>query len=170
MNMDNKMMSKPKKRWSAWDTVILLLVLLAVAGLVYRVVYEAHKEAETQPTMYRVYFEVLETHKDVLAEVKGFDAVYLCENNTRLGYVGVYQDKETGEYTPAITTAPAVGATGSNRVTATGILVCNNATLASGGGLRIGESGRYLTPGSVLEVRTDRAVLTVRVTSIREHN
>ena len=168
--MDNHIMHKPKKRWSAMDTVILLLVLVAVAGLVYRVVYAARKDAEADPTMYRVYFEVLETHENVLAEVEGFDAVYLYENDTRLGYIGVYQDTATGEYTAALNTTPAEGATGSDRVTATGILVCNNATPASGGGLRIGDSGRYLTPGSVLEVRTDRALMTIRITSIREHS
>ena len=167
--MDHKMMNKQKKRWSAMDTVILLLVLVAVAGLIYRVVYAARKDAEAEPTLYRVYLEVMETHETVLAEVEGFDAVYLCENGARLGYIGVYQDTATGEYTAALNTTPAEGATGNDRVTATGILVCNNAAPASGGGLRIGDSGRYLTPGSVLEVRTDRALMTIRITSVREH-
>ena len=167
--MDHKITSKTKKRWSAMDTVILLLVLVAVAGLIYRVVYAARKDAEANPVMYRVYFEVMETHKDVLAEVEGFDAVYLCENDIRLGYIGVYRDTETGEYTAALTTTPAVGATGSSRVTASGILICGNATRTSDGGLIVGDSGRYLTPGSVLEVRTDRALMTIRITAIREH-
>lgn len=165
--MDNKMVSKPKKRWTAMDTVVLLLVLVAVAGLVYRVVYAARKDMEAEPAPYRVYFEVLETHKDVLAEVRGFDAVYLYEDDICLGYVGVYQDLATGEYTPALTVSPGEE---MNHVTATGILVCNDATIAPGGGLRVGDSGRYLTPGSVLEVRTDRAILTIRITSIREHS
>ena len=101
--MDHKMIQKQKKRWSVMDTVILLLVLMAVAGLIYRVVYAARKDVEADPTLYRVYFEVLETHEKVLAEVEGFDAVYLCENGTRLGYIGVYQDTATGEYTAALT-------------------------------------------------------------------
>ena len=159
---------KQKRRWSAMDTLILLLILVAVAGLVYRVVYAARKEAEADPTLYRVYFEVLETHEDVLAEVRGFDAVYLYENDVCLGYIGVYQDTATGEYTVALTPTPVSG--GDDRVTASGCMVCTNATLSSGGGLRIGESGRVLIPGSVLEVRTDRAFLTVRITSIREHS
>ncbi|MBR6782284.1 MAG: hypothetical protein IKM33_03705 [Clostridia bacterium] len=165
--MENKIVSKPKKRWTAMDTVVVLLVLVAVAGLVYRVIYAARKDLAAESTPYRVYFEVLETHKDVLAEVKGFDAVYLCEDEIRLGYIGVYQDKATGEYTPALTVSPAEE---MNHVTATGILVCNNATPAPGGGLRVEDSGRYLTPGGVLEVRTDRAILTIRITSIREHS
>ena len=168
--MENNTIKKQKKRWSAMDTVILLLVLVAVAGVVYRVVYAVRKDAEADPTLYRVYFEVMETHEDVLAEVKGFDAVYLCENDARLGYIGVYQDTATGEQTPALNITSAVGAAGSDRVTATGILICGDASPASGGGLRVGDSGRYLTPGSVLEVRTDRALLTIRITSIREHS
>ncbi len=168
--MKNTHTDKQKRRWSAVDTLVLLLILAAVAGLVYRVVYAAKQEAETDPVMYRVYFEVQETHEDVLAEVKGFDAVYLYENDVRLGYIGVYQDTATGEYTVALTPAPAAGASGDDRVTATGCLVCTGGTLAAGGGLRIGESGRVLVPGSVLEVRTDRAFLTLRVTSIREHS
>ena len=164
--MENKMVRRPKKRWTAIDTVVVLLVLVAVAGLVYRVIYSARKDMKAESTPYRVYFEVLETHKDVLAEVKGFDAVYLYEDGIRLGHIGVYQDKTTGEYTPALTVSPGEE---MNHVTATGILVCNDATLAPGGGLRVGDSGRYLTPGSVLEVRTDRAILTIRITSIREH-
>ena len=164
--MENKMVSKPKKRWTVIDTVVVLLVLVAVAGLVYRVIYSARKDAEVETTPYRVYFEVLETHKSVLDEVKGFDAVYLYEDDIRLGYIGVYQDQTTGEYTPALTVSPGEE---MDHVTATGILVCNNATLAPGGGLRVEDSGRYLTPGSVVEVRTDRAILTVRITSIREH-
>lgn len=164
--MENKLVSKPKKRWTVIDTVVVLLVLIAVAGLVYRVIYTAHKDMQEEPTPYRVYFEVLETHKDVLAEVKGFDAVYSYEDDIRLGYVGVYQDQTTGEYTPALTAFPGEE---ENHVTATGIMVCNNATLAPGGGLRVEDSGRYLTPGSVVEVRTDRAILTIRITSISEH-
>lgn len=167
--MKNTHADKQKRRWSAVDTVILLLILVAVAGLVYRVIYAARQEATADPVMYRVYFEVLETHEDVLAEVQGFDAVYLYENDVRLGYIGVYRDTATGEYTVALTPTPAPGATGDDRVTASGCMVCTDATPASGGGLRIGESGRILIPGSVLEVRTDRAFLTVRVTSIREH-
>ena len=41
--MENNTIKKQKKRWSAMDTVILLLVLVAVAGLVYRVVYATRK-------------------------------------------------------------------------------------------------------------------------------
>ncbi len=165
----DKLTDKQKKRWSAVDTVILLLIVVAVAGLVYRVIYAARKDAEADPAMYRVYFEVLETHEDVLAEVRGFDAVYLRENDVCLGYIGVYEDTATGTYTVALTPTPAEGDAGNGRVTAAGCMVCNNATPASGGGLRVGDSGRFLIPGSVMEVRTDRVLMTIRITSISEH-
>ena len=168
--MEKNWNQRNQRRWSAVDTVILLLIVVAVAGLVYRVIYAARRDAEADPAMHRVYFEVLETHENVLAEVKGFDAVYLYENDARLGYIGVYRDTATGEQTVALQVAPAVGATGDKRVTATGCMVCTGGTWASGGSLLIGDSGRYLTPGSVLEVRTDRALLTIRITSITEHD
>jgi hypothetical protein len=167
--MKKNQSDKQKRRWSAVDTVILLLVLVSVAGLVYRIVYAANKDAAAEPVMYRVCFEVLETHEDVLAEVKGFDAVYLYENDVRLGYIGVYEDTATGDYTVALTPSPAPGATGDNRVTAVGCMVCTDATPVNGG-IRVGDSGRYLVPGSILEVRTDRALLTIRVTSVRKHS
>ena len=73
--------------------MILLLVLLAIAGVVYRVVVTVRQETETaQETLYEVYFEVAETPAATLAEIRGFDPVYLVETQSRLGYVGVYKD------------------------------------------------------------------------------
>lgn len=161
----NQPIKSRKGRWSVVDTVIVLLVLIAVAGLVYRVVYAARAEEENGRTLYRVYFEVAETHKDVLTEVEGFDAVYLYENGVKLGYIGVYEDTTTGDYTVALTPTPTEV---SGMATAAGCLVCTDGVLKDGG-LLIGESGRYLTPGSELQVRTDRALLTIRITSVREH-
>jgi hypothetical protein len=166
--MNTKRTDKPKRRWTAVDTLILLLVLLSVAGLVYRVVYAAQKKS-SESTLYSVYFEVTEVHEDVLAEIEGFDAVYLYENGVRLGYIGMHQDTVTGERSVFQSISPAPGASGDNRVTAKGCMFCTNATVSAGGGLRIGESGRVLVPGSELEIRTDRARLTIRNTSINEH-
>ena len=167
--MESNRMEKHKRHWSAMDTVILLLIVVAVVGLVYRVVYAARRDNSAESVMYRVYFEVLETHEDVLAEVRGFDAIYLLENDVCLGYVGVYEDTATGEYTVALTQTPASGPTGDDRVTASGCMICTNALPNQGGGLRVGNSGRVLAPGSMLEVRTDRVLMTIRITAIREH-
>ncbi|MBQ9152137.1 MAG: hypothetical protein IJX72_07790, partial [Clostridia bacterium] len=82
---------------------------------------------------------------------------------------GVYEDTLTGEYHPALTITPAEGASGADRVTAKGCLICTNGTMTDGG-LFVDGSGRYLTPGSELEIRTDRVYMTVRVTEIRTHS
>ena len=159
-----------RRRWSAVDTVVLLLVLLAVAGIVYRVVVSVRQETEApEETLYEVYFEVDETHADVLAEIRGFDPVYLVENQSRLGYVGVYKDAGTGDYRVAMT--PTVSGDGADPklVTALGCMICGG-ELQEDGSLSIPGSDRYLTPGSELVIRTDRAILTVRVTGIRSHS
>ena len=155
-----------KGRWSIVDSVIALLILLAIGGVIYRVVMSARRDQEAAAhQIYEVYVEVEETSPEVLAEVQGFDAVYLCENDARLGHVGVYKDGETGEYQAALTTT----ATESGRVKATGCLIVSGLQTKEGS-LLVEGSGRYLTPGSELEIRTDRARLTVRVTEIRAHD
>lgn len=170
MEHRNEKQKQRHSRWSAVDTVILLLVLLAIAGIVYRVVMTVRDEkAEEIQTTYEVYFEVMETHEDILAEIRGFDAVYLLENGERLGYIGVYKDGVTGENRVALTPTPVVSEEGMNRVTALGCMICAGSTLEDGS-LAIPGSDRHLTPGSEMELRTDRAILKVRVTGIRSHS
>lgn len=157
-------------RWSAVDTVILLLIILAIAGVVYRTLATIRKEhTDVSETTYEVYFEVAETHEDTLAEIRGFDAVYLVENQQRLGYIGVYKDLSTGEHRVAMTVTPVAGNGGADRATAIGCMI-SGGTLTADGSLAIPGSDRYLTPGSELVVRTDRALFTIRVTGIRSHS
>ena len=118
--------------------------------------------------MYAVYFSVEETHKDVLAEIRSFDAVYDPEDGVKLGYVAAYEDTEGEGYKPALAIVPAVNATGRDRVTATGCFICPEGTMMNGGLLVDGDD-RYLTPGTELSIRTDRAILTIRITEIRVH-
>ncbi len=159
-----------KLRWSAVDTMIVLLVILAVAGIVVRIIYAANEEkGVAQQAVYEVYFEVAEAHEDTLAEIRGFDAIYLYDNGMKLGHMGVYEDEAMGGYRPALTVTPAEGATGAHRVTAKGCMICTNGSLTDGG-LLVEGSGRYLTPGSVLQVRTDRVCMTIRITEIRPHS
>ena len=158
-----------KRGWSAIDTVILLLILAAIAGVVYRVADAARQSiANEERPLYAVYFSVEETHKDVLAEIRGFDAIYAPEDGVRLGYIAAYEDTEEGDYTPALAIVPAVDATGRDRVTASGCFICTEGTMKNGG-LLVDGNDRYLTPGSELCIRTDRAVLTIRITEIRAH-
>ena len=145
-------------------------MVLAVAGVVYRALTAIRQESTaSRETTYEVYFEVEETYADTLAEIRGFDAVYLAENQQRLGYVGVYEDASTGEHRVALTVTPIVGTQLADRATAIGCMICAG-TLTEDGGLTVPGSDRCLTPGSELEVRTDRAILTVRVTGIRSHS
>ena len=161
-------MQKGKRRWSVIDTVILLLVLLAIGGVVLRVVDISRKDRlNRDETMYVISFTVDETHPDVLAEIRGTDAVYLYEEEEFLGYVGMYRSENEGENTPALTIIPPKADAAEGRVGAEGHLVCTTGTVLNGG-LLIGNSGRYLIPGSEVMVRTDRVLLTVRVTEIRK--
>jgi hypothetical protein len=161
--------SPRKFRWSAVDTCILLLVLAVLGGLVYRVADAAlGRQDNGKRVMYAVYFTVEDTHMNVLSEVRGFDAVYDYEDGAKLGHIAAYEDPATGEYAPVMTVKPAVNIANGDYVSATGCMICTSAT-ESGGSLRVDGSGRYLTPGATLMIRTDRALLTVRITEIRVH-
>ncbi|MBQ5725527.1 MAG: hypothetical protein IIV80_05170 [Clostridia bacterium] len=71
-----------RPRWSAVDTLIVILVLVALAGIAFRIVHAVREDAPVgEEAMYMVYFTVAETHEDVLDEVRRFDAVYLLEND-----------------------------------------------------------------------------------------
>jgi hypothetical protein len=150
-------------RWSVIDTAILLLILVAIAGIIYRIVITVTDDGDVG-TRCQVYFEVSETHRDVLDGIQGFDEVYLLENDMLLGSIGATSiDPETGKGVAALTPKNAEG---SDMATATGCMVCRG-TVTKGGSLLVGETGQYLSRGSVLTVRTDRAVLTIRITDIK---
>lgn len=156
-----------KGKWSVVDTVILVLAIIVVAALAYRVVYALGSRAEDEPqAIYDVFFSVEQAHRDVLDEFGGFDPVYLMENDVKLGYMGVYREAEGDGYRVALTPMPADKNDTSEFIPAQGCLVCTDAVMQDGSLLVTG-SGRYLTPGSVVEVRTDRACLTLRITEIR---
>ncbi len=159
-----------KRNWSMVDAVLILLIAVAIAGVILRVV-DINRQAENAgdvSSMYAVYFEVEETHEDVLASVQGFEAVYLLENDAHIGYVAVYEDADTGAYHPALNMAPAEGAEGDRRVVATGCLIATDVRVIEEN-LRVGKTGTYIAPGTRLEVRTDCARFTLRITEILPH-
>ena len=154
---------KREVRWSVVDAVILLLVLAAVVGIVYRIFITVNDSGD-KGKRYEISFEVSETHREVLGEIHAFDEVYLVENDMLLGSIGATgYDGETGVGVPALT---IVGVEGSELVTATGCMVCRG-TVSGDGSVLVGETGRYLSRGSVLTVRTDRVLLTIRITDIQ---
>jgi hypothetical protein len=156
-----------KGYWSAVDTVILLLVLASIGGIIYRVAMSiSREESEVSDTVYEVYFQVEETHRNVLDEVKGFDPVYLYENDRLLGAMGATIDPETGAYMAVLTPAYIEG---TELATATGCMVCKGSAVQNGG-LLVEGTGRYLTRGGVLKIRTDRVLLTVKITEIIERS
>ena len=156
-----------RSRWSVIDTVILLLVLMAIGGIVYRAVSTVYRDEQAEGRdVYEVYFEVAETHRDVLAEIRGFDNIYLYENGMHLGTIGMTKDEESGESIVALTTVPVEG---TELATALGCFVCAGSDEMNGG-LLVEGTGRYLTRGGELTIRTDRVVLTVKITDIRKRS
>lgn len=165
---ENRRARRTRKRsWSAADTVLVLLAILVVAGLVFRVVYAAQQDRKDQKHLqYIVEFEIINTHKDALAGIKSFDAVYLAEKDSKLGYIAGKAMNEEGIYPPAVKVFETPETRGEDTVIGNGQLVCTEAVSATGGILLRG-SDRYLVPGSVLILRTDTVVFTARITEIR---
>lgn len=150
------------KRWTAVDTLIVLMVVLAVAGAVVRGVLDVGKTSDAASTeILFVDFTIAEIHPTVLAEIEAFDALYLRETGELLGYVGVYDDG-----TLALHVVNPLSAVNGSAVTAEGTFVCLDGTYQNGSLLITGMTD-YLSPGSVLTLCTERAVLTVEITGIR---
>ena len=169
-------------RWSAVDAVIIILAVLCVASVIYRVVYaynQRDKGTAVTQTLYDVTFEIEEVHRDVLACVSSFDALYLYDTGERIGYVGVYQDSE-GNTRIALTVSGddsrsrSGSESGENNgssvspsdwVAANGCMVCVGGAMKDGC-LPVDGSDLYLAPGSELTVCTERALFTLRITGI----
>ena len=149
-------------RWTAVDTTLLLLILLAIAGVVVRGVMD-HRQKEKIPAEgpFYVDFKVEEIHSSVLDEIKSSDALYLYGTGELVGYVGFYDDG-----TRALHALPIVEADNDTSVAAEGCMVCLEGIYRNGSLLVTGMD-RYLSPGSVLTLRTDRAVMTVEILNIR---
>ncbi len=150
-----------KRRWSAVDTLVVLALVLAVAGVIIRAVMDDREAAaQTYDGPFDVYFTVPEIHESVLSEIHGFDMLYLCETGEKVGYIGKYDDGSV-----ALTQTGVLPVAGGEMVSAQGCLVCLEGTLSEGG-LLPAEANRYLAPGSILTLRTERAVITVEITEI----
>ena len=153
---------KKTKRWTAVDTVIVFMILLALGGVVLRGVVDWRQGAET-PTSgpYYVDFSVAEIDASVLAEIRPFDPLYVYETGELVGYVGVYDDG-----TMALRLLSPSAATANGGVAAEGCMVCLEGVYQNGSLLVTGMD-TYLTSGSRLTLRTDRAVISVEIRAIR---
>ncbi len=169
------------RRWSAVDTAILVLVVLAVAGIVARVIVayrDAEEAKQVERSNYRIHFTVDEMQASVLDEIEGGDIVYIREDGTRLGYIGVElantevpaggetTDESEPLYDKALVARPIEGGTDPDAVTVEGVILCTDWQLVDGS-LKWKDGDRLLTRGSVVEVRTDRATMLIRITEIQ---
>lgn len=170
---------RARRKWSAMDTVILILIVAAVASVVGRVIYAyLQRGSEDEASIYTVDFDVADIREAVLQNVSGFDAVYLYESGARIGYIGVEesdgeqwvalypkntwtgQDLNEDESTEGETLPVATGSTAAQ-----GSMICTGGDLEDGC-LYLDAAGLYIAPGSELKVCTDRVVFTLRVTRI----
>lgn len=157
--------SKTGKTGSGWtviDSLIVLMVLVALAGVIVRGVIDHNRETDSPVDgPYYVDFVVAEIHPTVLSEIQAFDSLYLYETGELVGYVGMYDDG-----TIALHQVGLSAANGGGTVSAEGCMVCLEGVYRNGSLLVTGMD-RYISPGAVLVLRTDRAVLTVEITAIR---
>ena len=157
---------KKAKRWTVVDTVIVLMLLLGLGGILLRgflpeVNVGSGKGDDLTSGPYYVDFAISEIHPTVLGEISAFDPLYLYETGELVGYIGVYDDGSIALHTVDMLKNPQNGT-----VSAEGCMVCLEGIYSDGSLLGKG-MGTYLSPGSTLQLRTDRAVLSVEITLIR---
>ena len=168
------------RRWSAADSVIAFLVVLSVAGLIYRLfifddkMVESGGNIHSDGKIYALEYTVDSTYEAVADSIKAMDKVSLLETGDYIGYIAPYDD-----YSPVISKKYLDGVKGPSEdknaasdahtpydmVSLEGTLFCNASTMQSGS-LYIAESERFISPGSEITVCTDTAILNIKVISI----
>ncbi len=148
--------SDKKHRFTAVDSVLLILAVAAVFGTVFGWVYQTVTTEEKQESgiTYAVSFRIASTHHKVIDGLQVGDVLYTMEGEP----IGYLRD-DLKSY--ADSTSPYAG-----HAVATGSMVCiGNQTNRS---LQVGEENRCLTPGDTLKIRTEREILTVYILDITE--
>ncbi len=156
------------RRWSVADTVVALIVLLAIVGTVGRLVFFGGDDAKAaisgDGVTYRVEYTVDEIYEAAADSIKALDGVFLYETGDRIGYIARYDD-----YTPVIKKMYIAGEGRSDgehiKVALEGMIFCDNAVMRDGC-LFISDGGKYIAPGSQLALSTETALLNVRIVSI----
>ncbi len=156
--------SSPRKggsnRSAVVDVVIILLAVVALAGVFFRWVFATAGEDRTHgDKTYIVSVEIAEAHKTTLESLRAGDTLYLADDASYTGYF---------VSTPTVLLRPTEGAL-PNRAVATARLSCEG-VLGTDGTLTLTSGDICLSPGSELEVRTDRALLSLRVVKIELKN
>ncbi len=149
--------AKKKGRFTAVDTVILLLVLVTVFGTVFGWVYRMVKEDDDRADnrTFAVSFRVEKTHRLVAEGLQVNEKIYLVDTDRFLGYLQKPLEVTPDQASPY-----------PDRVSATGVMICVGDD--ENQGLRVERDARYLTPGATLQVRTEREILTIYIVDIVE--
>lgn len=164
MDKTQEKRNQKRIRWSAVDAILLLLILAALGGMVYRVLVAVLEEPVKSEEMYVVRFDVLPTYEESLLSIKGNDPVYLYENNSHLGYMALRQT-ESGEEQQVYLIRTSIG---QDMATAEGCMICVGGQFADGS-LLVDGSDYHLTPGAEVTVCTEKTLFTVRITQIEKH-
>lgn len=156
------------RRWSVADTVVAIIVLLALVGGIGRLVFfggdDAKEAISGDGKTYKIEYAVDEIYEAAADSIKALDGVYLYETGDRIGYIARYED-----YTPVIKKYNIAGKNRADgeylKVALEGIIFCDSATMRDGC-LFIADGGKYLAPGSQISLATETALLNVRIVSI----
>ncbi len=142
-------------RFSAVDVVILVLVVASLAGTLVGWIWEARqKEADIEEGgRYFVTFRIEEIHREVWSNLSTADRLYFVDDG---GFFGYLRDDWSMQ----------ASAEDEMRLSGTGSMVCVGEMPART--LILSTDGRRVTPGEVLQIRTETELLTVRILTIRE--
>ena len=157
------------RRWSAADTTVVVLAVLALAGLVARLIVFGGKDLSDYKgdgVTYAIEYTVDEIYEDAVDSIKALDTVTLVETGDAIGYIAPYDD-----YAPVISKMYIDGDANIKdseflKVSVEGTFFCNNATMKDGC-LLVADGGKYIGPGSRVQLATPTAILDVKIVSIR---
>lgn len=188
MDNERKTESHSKRRWSAMDTVITILLVAAVVSLVGRVIYAYRNRSHADVAhLYTVEFEVASIQAENLRQIEAFDVVYVYESGAMVGYIGAEEmdgvrsvaihakkTMESAETTEGALTeetgievAEGVPPIFTGYTEAYGSMICVGGELEDGC-LYVSNMEAYIAPGTELTVCTDKVLFTMRVRSITE--
>lgn len=156
------------RRWSAADTTVVILVVLALAGLVVRLIVSGGKDLSDYKgdgATYAVEYTVDEIYEDAVDSIRALDTVTLVETGDSIGYIAPYDD-----YAPVISKMYIDGDASIKdseflKVSVEGTFFCNNATMKDGC-LLVADGGKYIAPGSQVQLATPTAILDVKIVKI----
>ncbi len=145
-----------KRTWTVVDTVIVILLLVAIGATFFRWAYDivGKQEADEMIGNYYVIFQIDETHGSIVEGLEGGDALYLAEDGTFLGRL----------CHDSLTTVQVTDADHPGYVMGKAAMLCDGSMKENS--LHVVGLNRYLTPGDQICVRTEREVFVLCVTEI----